>query len=78
MITRDSVVWTVAALASAVGYLVAAQTPPWEWSYPQWLQAATFVLAWLSGKLATSQLAGANDPLSRTTTVLGVFSVKEK
>ena len=77
MITRDSVVWTVAALTAWVGYLVASERPLFEWGYREWLQAATFGLAWLSGKLASSKLAGANDPLSRTKTVLGVFAVKE-
>jgi len=77
MITRDSVVWTVAALTAAVGYLMAAERPFMDWNYREWLQAFAFALVWISGKLASSQLAGAHDPLSRTKTVLGLFKVKE-
>jgi len=77
MITRDSVVWAVAALTAAVGYLMAAERPFMDWGYREWLQALSFGLVWVAGKLSASKLAGANDPLSRTKTVLGLFKVKE-
>jgi hypothetical protein len=57
MVTRDSYVWWLTLVAAIVGYLITAEKPPTEWSYLQWLQAASFVLAWLAGKLSTSPLA---------------------
>lgn len=59
MWTRDSMVWWLGLIAAAIGYLITAEKPPTEWTYMQWLQAASFVLAWMVGKLATSPLAGA-------------------
>jgi membrane protein implicated in regulation of membrane protease activity len=61
MITRDSYVLWVGLAAAILGYLVTAGAPPTEWSYMQWLQAGSVLLAWVSGKLATSPLAGEND-----------------
>lgn len=55
--TRDSLSWWLALALAVLGYLVTAQKPPIEWGYMEWLQALTFVLAWLSGKLATSPLS---------------------
>lgn len=78
MITRDSWLWFVGFLAAAVGYLITARDPPTQWSYQEWLQAAAFVLAYVVGRFSTSPLAGANDRLSETKAVLGVFAVKEK
>ena len=77
MLTRDSALWTVAALAAVVGYLITAREPPTAWSYQEWLQACAFVLAWLAGRLSSSPLAGQHDHPAETRTVLGVFSVKE-
>ena len=71
MITRDSWVWIVAALGALVTYLVNAETPPTEWAYPQWLQFASFVLAWIAGKLTSSPLAGDTTALHKTTSVFG-------
>ena len=60
MINRDSsVLWIGLALA-VVGFLSTAAKPPTAWGYLEWLQAASFVLAWVSGKLATSPLAGSS------------------
>lgn len=59
MLNRDSLLWYLALAAAVVGYLVSAQKPPTAWSYGEWLQFATFALAWLIGKLQTSPLAGA-------------------
>jgi hypothetical protein len=58
MLTRDSVIWWVGLAVAVVGYLSAVDAPPTRWTYMQWLQAAAFVLAWVSGKLATSPLKG--------------------
>lgn len=55
---RDSALWYLAALGAVVGYLITAQKPPTEWSYMEWLNAASFVLAWAIGKLQTSPLPG--------------------
>lgn len=56
---RDSMGWWLALGAAAVGYLITAQHPPWEWSYMEWLQACSVGLAWLAGKLSSSPLPGA-------------------
>jgi len=58
MLTRDSkLLWLGLAIA-IVAYLSASK-PPTEWGYPEWLQAASFLLAWGSGQLGTSPLKGA-------------------
>ena len=62
MLTRDSLTWIVLLLVAAVGYLTTAAKPPTEWGYMEWLQAASFLLAWIVGKLGSSPLAGANTP----------------
>ncbi len=57
MWNRDSkMLWLGLAIA-IVGYLSASK-PPTDWGYAEWIQAAAFVLAWVSGKLATSPLPG--------------------
>ncbi len=71
MITRDSLVWIVAALGALVTYLVNADTPPTEWHYAQWLQFGSFVLAWVAGKLSSSVLAGATTDPAKTVSSLG-------
>lgn len=53
--TRDSVIWWLAILAAIAAYLGSAP-PPTDWTYPQWVQAISFVIATLSGKFATSPL----------------------
>lgn len=79
MLTRDSLVWTLGFLAAAVGYLTTAQNPPTMWSYMEWLQAASFVLAYLVGRLSSSPLAGADTPHKESSTALfGLVRVKDK
>lgn len=58
--TRDSMLWTLALLASILTYLAAAP-PPTQWTYPEWVQAAAFLVATLSAKLATSPLLSSRD-----------------
>ncbi len=60
MWNRDSYVLWLGLAIAVVGYLSASK-PPTEWGYSEWIQAATFLLAWLSGKLATSPLRGEFD-----------------
>ena len=57
MVTRDSVLLWLGLAIAVVGYLSAAK-PPVQWGYAEWLQFAAFGLAWVSGKLASSPLAG--------------------
>jgi len=57
-LTRDSMVLWLGLAIAVVGYLSTAAQPPTAWGYMEWLQAAAFVLAWVSGKLATSPLSG--------------------
>lgn len=59
-INRDSLVLWLGLAVAVVGYLATAAKPPAEWAYAEWLQAASFGLAWVMGKLATSPLAGAS------------------
>jgi hypothetical protein len=59
MLTRDSAIWWLGLAAATLGYLITAEKPPTDWTYMQWLQASSFLLAWIVGKLATSPLAGA-------------------
>jgi len=58
MLTRDSWIWLLGLLAATIGYLITAQDPPTAWSYMQWLQALSFVLAYAVGRLSSSPLAG--------------------
>lgn len=58
---RDSGLLYLAFGIAIIGYLTTAAKPPTQWGYPEWLQAASFLLAWISGKLATSPLKGEND-----------------
>ncbi len=60
MPNRDSLALWVALAVAIVTYLASAGKPPQEWSYAEWIQAASFILAYLSGKLATSPLPGKN------------------
>ena len=57
MTRESSVLWLGVAVA-VVGYLMAAEKPPTAWSYYQWLQAASAVLAYVMGKLQSSPLRG--------------------
>ena len=61
MINRDSAVLWVGLAAAVVGFLTTADRPPNQWGYNDWLQFASFGLAWVTGKLATSPLKGDND-----------------
>lgn len=58
MPTRDSIVWWLGIVGGLIVYLAAA-APPTQWDYYAWLQFAGVVIATVSGKLATSPLAGA-------------------
>lgn len=61
MVNRDSLVLWLGLGVALVGYLTTADRPPTAWAYNDWLQFASFVLAWAMGKLATSPLPGQND-----------------
>ena len=58
-VTRDSAVWWLGIVGAVVTYLAASRPVP-EWDYYAWLQAVAFAVATVSGKLATSPLAGAD------------------
>lgn len=61
MLNRDSVMLWVGAVGALVLYLQNADGTPMQWGYNQWLQFVAFVVAFVSGKLATSPLPGEND-----------------
>lgn len=60
--TRDSIIWWLAIAGAVLTYLAAAP-PPTQWTYAEWVQALAFVVATISGKLATSPLPSAEDKL---------------
>ena len=62
MLTRDSLMLWLGLAIAVVGYLSSSK-PPTEWSYAEWIQASAFILAWVSGKLATSPLKGEKDAM---------------
>lgn len=57
MLSRDSIIWWLAIAGAVITYLLSAE-PPTQWDYKEWLQAISFVVATVSGKLATSPLVG--------------------
>lgn len=61
MLNRDSVMLWVGAIGALVLYLQNADGTPIQWDYNQWLQFVAFVVAFISGKLATSPLKGADE-----------------
>jgi hypothetical protein len=71
MLTRDSLVWVLLLAVAVVGYLTTAERSPMEWGYREWLQAASFLLAWIVGKLGSSPLAGLNTPHKESYPALG-------
>lgn len=71
MITRDSWIWLIGLAAACVGYLITAQKPPTQWSYMEYLQAASFVLAYIVGRLSSSPLAGDETPVADTKLAVG-------
>ena len=54
--TRDSMVWLFTLGAALIAYLLAADKPPTEWNYREWLQAGAAAFATLSAKLQGSPL----------------------
>ena len=71
MLNRDSLTWLLLLAVAVVGYLITAAKPPTEWGYMEWLQAASFILAWIVGKLGSSPLAGEKTPTADTKLALG-------
>lgn len=62
MITRDSASLWVGFGIAVVAFLGSAGNPA-GWDFAKWVEFASVLLAWASGKLATSPLAGENDHL---------------
>ncbi len=54
--TRDSLLWIITLGASVIAYLLAADKPPTEWNYREWLQTAAAMFGILSAKLQGSPL----------------------
>jgi hypothetical protein len=79
MLNRDSLTWLLLLAVAVVGYLITAAKPPTEWGYMEWLQASSFVLAWIVGKLGSSPLAGNDTAKSRQAPALnGLFKVTKE
>ena len=71
MLNRDSLMFWLLLAVAVIGYLITAAKPPTDWGYMEWLQAASFVLAWVVGKLGSSPLAGENTPPKESYSALG-------
>lgn len=69
--SRDSAIWWLAIAGAVVGYLLSVKTPPTQWDYMQWLNAAFFAVSTIAAKLATSPLAGAKDAQKVDRTKIG-------
>ena len=61
MIRESKLFWLLLAVA-IIAYLKTVATPPNHWGYTDWLNAGTFLGAWLIGKMQSSPLSGKNDP----------------
>lgn len=57
-LTRESAILYVGMGVAVISYLITAAKPPTQWGYMEWLQAASFLLAWIMGKLGSSPLPG--------------------
>jgi hypothetical protein len=57
MLTRDSIFWWLGIIGAVLVYLGNADSPA-TWSWNDWMQTLAFVVATISGKLATSPLKG--------------------
>lgn len=55
--SRDSIVLWLGIIGASVAYLMLCP-PPWDWGYQDYLKALAFLVATVSGKLATSPLPG--------------------
>lgn len=58
MITRDSWIWWFGIAGAILTYLSSSEAPN-LWHYDDWIKAISFLVATISGKLATSPLSGA-------------------
>lgn len=58
MPARDSKLWWLALAVVIVGYLQTVDPIP-AWGYQQWLQFASVILAWATGKVSWSPLSKA-------------------
>lgn len=67
MFTRDSIVWWLAIIGAIVTYLIGSGKPPTDWNYGEWLQAVAFIIATVSGKLATSPLPHSEEGAAKIT-----------
>lgn len=67
MLTRDSIIWGLTIAGAVVAYLIGAGEPPTGWAYGEWLQALSFIIATISGKLATSPLPHSEEGAAKIT-----------
>lgn len=58
--TRDSWLLWLGIAGAVIGYLAVSEAP-WLWDWADWMKFAALVVGIVSGKLATSPLAGEND-----------------
>lgn len=50
MLNRDTLIIASTALAALITFLIGSP-PPTQWSYTDWLTAASLALAWFSGNV---------------------------
>ena len=73
MVTRDSLILILGIAGSLIGYFIAAEKPPTEWAYQQWLQFGAALVGIILSWLRSSPLAGIGEAAKP---VLGVFNKK--
>lgn len=55
-LTRDSLLLWLAIAGTIIGYFAAADGPPNQWDFHQWMQFGVMLVAFVTGKLQTSPL----------------------
>ena len=60
MLHRDHWLLWLGIAGAIIAYLVASE-PPTAWHYDDWMKFVALLIGIISGKLATSPLAGEND-----------------
>src|SRR3990172_195391 len=59
-LTRDSALWTVLIIGAVLAYL-GTMPPPTQWTYTQWVQSLSALVAAIAGGPRNAWLPGEND-----------------
>jgi hypothetical protein len=69
-VTRDGLLLWGCAFSALVAYLLSIELPPTQWDYHHWLQFASAVALWVTGKFQVSKLPSTEE-VNRGITVDG-------